>query len=187
MIDDGPSANTTRLLQILADKGVKANFDLVGSNCSSNPSAVTAINAAGHSILNHSQNHLTPASASTADLTADIVDCQTSIQNITGTAPTWYWPPYIALDSRHAAILSANNLTMCKLSTLVGSADYDTNVTAEEIKTRSISLASDGALLLFHEWRSESLDVLPEIIDTLRAQGFVFISYDEMDAYLDTK
>ncbi len=55
--DDGPTSNTTALLNTLNSAGVKATFFIWGSKVSSNPSAIQAMANAGHKIENHSHTH----------------------------------------------------------------------------------------------------------------------------------
>jgi len=187
MIDDGPSANTIRLLKVLKDADVKANFDLIGSNCEKNPELLLAIKADGHQILNHSYSHAQPATLTPAELTDDVVKCNTAMERIMGSQPHWYWPPYIAIDPRHEGILSTHGMEMANYSTLVGAGDYDESVSAETIRDDSIAKAEDGSLILFHEWRDATVDMMPAIIEGLRAKGAVFLTYDEMDKYLKSK
>ncbi len=187
MIDDGPSANTLRLLKVLADAGVKANFDLVGRNCEADPELVLAIRDAGHDILNHSYAHGVPANMSTEALSEDVAKGRQALKDITGEFPRFYWPPYIAIDPRHAVILDECALTMPITSTLVGASDYDMSVSAEQIRDLSISKAQDGSLILFHETRDETVDMMPAIIEGLKARGAVFLTYSEMHAYLKAK
>ncbi|MFA5258328.1 MAG: polysaccharide deacetylase family protein, partial [Opitutales bacterium] len=135
----------------------------------------------------HSFIHAQPATLSDAELTDDVVNGAAAIGKITGTEPKWYWPPYIALDPRLADILSTNGMQMANCSTLVGSMDYDTTVDAATIKRLTLEGVKDGSLLLFHEWRNETLDQMPSIIEELRKMGCVFLTYDEMDAYLKSR
>jgi peptidoglycan/xylan/chitin deacetylase (PgdA/CDA1 family) len=187
MFDDGPSANTDRLLSELASAGVKANFDLIGTNCEANPDKVKAIYNAGHEINNHGYQHLEPSTLTDAQLTSEIVDCETAVKNITGEAPKWFWPPDIALDSRQPGILSANGMGMCVVTTIDNASDHDTTVSEDTIKSVTIANAKDGSIVLLHEWRDASVDAVPYIIAQLRAKGCVFLRYDEIDAYLRAK
>ncbi|MBG6138729.1 polysaccharide deacetylase family protein [Longispora fulva] len=57
--DDGPDpVNTPRILDILKQNGVKATFCLVGFRARDHPELVRRIAAEGHSLCNHSWQHL---------------------------------------------------------------------------------------------------------------------------------
>ncbi len=58
--DDGPDpVNTPKILDLLRDTGVKATFCLVGFRARDNPDLVRRIAAEGHTLCNHSWQHLT--------------------------------------------------------------------------------------------------------------------------------
>jgi len=56
--DDGPNSFFTgRVLDILAEKGVKATFMVVGKNVEKNPDLVKRMLAEGHGLANHTYSH----------------------------------------------------------------------------------------------------------------------------------
>ena len=58
--DDGPDpVNTPKILDLLRDSGVKATFCLVGFRARDHPDLVRRIAADGHTLCNHSWQHLT--------------------------------------------------------------------------------------------------------------------------------
>lgn len=56
--DDGPSANTVRLLDILAEKGVKATFFVTGYRCENADEILARMAAEGHTIGLHTYSHV---------------------------------------------------------------------------------------------------------------------------------
>ncbi|NJC64877.1 polysaccharide deacetylase family protein [Planosporangium flavigriseum] len=57
--DDGPDPkNTNDLLDLLRDQGVKATFCVVGSRAKAHPAVIRRIVAEGHTLCNHSWQHL---------------------------------------------------------------------------------------------------------------------------------
>ena len=56
-IDDGPSADTEEILNLLRSYNVRALFFLIGSQAEQRPKDVKRIFDAGHIIGNHTQNH----------------------------------------------------------------------------------------------------------------------------------
>ncbi len=55
--DDGPSENTEKILNKLAELDVNATFFLIGSEIEKNPGAAKAIIESGHQVGNHSYSH----------------------------------------------------------------------------------------------------------------------------------
>ncbi len=56
--DDGPSIYTPQVLDILKKNGIKATFFMVGRHVEERPDLVREVKAAGHSIGNHSYDHV---------------------------------------------------------------------------------------------------------------------------------
>ena len=57
--DDGPIPEVTpKVLAILDKYGIKATFFMVGENIDKHPEVFAQVLAAGHSIGNHTYNHL---------------------------------------------------------------------------------------------------------------------------------
>jgi len=58
LFDDGPNPLITpRLLEILQNKGVSANFFLIGMRVEQSPKIVKQVIEAGHEIGNHTYTH----------------------------------------------------------------------------------------------------------------------------------
>nr|HBK45052.1 polysaccharide deacetylase family protein [Xanthomonadaceae bacterium] len=91
-IDDGPSADTPALLDLLDRHQATATFFLVGERAARQPERVREILRRGHDIGNHSHTHpqawfwaLGPRR-----MAAEIGDAQQALAAIAGRAPRWY-------------------------------------------------------------------------------------------------
>ena len=91
-IDDGPSAQTLEILDLLDRHRARATFFLVGDRAAARPDLVREIVRRGHALGNHSRSHpqawfwaLGPRR-----MRDQIVGCQQQLQAITGTAPRWF-------------------------------------------------------------------------------------------------
>ena len=91
-IDDGPSADTRAILDLLDARGTKATFFLVGERALQRPDEVRELLRRGHGIGNHSATH--PAkwfwALGPARLRREIGDTQRILADITGEAPRWF-------------------------------------------------------------------------------------------------
>jgi GH35 family endo-1,4-beta-xylanase/peptidoglycan/xylan/chitin deacetylase (PgdA/CDA1 family) len=181
VFDDGPvSANAEPLLAVLAQENVHVTFSLVGDRVAENPAMAKTIAAAGHELANHSQTHAHPRELSDAALDREVADAQRRITAAAGVAPRWYWPPFIEIDDRVRAAVQRAGIVLYATSRLVVSKDYDRNVGAAEILRLATTNVSDGAVILFHEWREETRQQLPAILAELRKQGCEFLTFSQL-------
>ncbi len=185
IFDDGPvAASATRLAEILAKENVHVTFGAVAQKVQADPTTAKRLLAAGHELANHSWSHQAPGKIDDTALEHEILGGQKAIAEATGFAPKWYWPPFLAVNDRVLALTAKAGLTVYKPLHLVASKDYDTTVTAEQIRQRSVEGVTDGTVILFHEWRAETAEQLPAILATLKQQGCVFLTFSELAAYL---
>lgn len=187
IFDDGPKADMApAYLEVFKAKGVHATFGAVVDNVQADAALARRILAEGHELANHSFSHKHPASLSDAELEHEIIVAQQTMTKVTGVTAKWYWPPFLEQDDRVRAFVAKAGLKIYNPRHLVVSKDYDTSVSAEELHKRAVTDVTDGTVILFHEWRKETLRELPAIIDELRAEGCEFVTFSQLDAHLSS-
>jgi peptidoglycan/xylan/chitin deacetylase (PgdA/CDA1 family) len=91
-IDDGPSADTAAILDLLDAHAAKATFFVVGERAQARPEAVREIVRRGHTLGNHSATH--PSAWFWAlgprRMAAEIERTQAILRDIAGNAPRWF-------------------------------------------------------------------------------------------------
>lgn len=185
VFDDGPEPQHGPALQaLLAREGVKATFAHVGRNVQRHPAVTRAARDAGHEIVNHSYSHARIAELDAAGVQAEVSQGLAAIEAVLGARPRWYWPPYLAVDDRLRASLQQADLPLYEPHHLADSKDWDRSLDGAEIRRRATTDVRDGSVILFHEWRPETLEQLPEILSELRRQGCVFLTFSELRAAL---
>ncbi len=93
--DDGPNpACTPRLLDILAQHGVRATFFLIGSFAQQQPDLVRRTLADGHLIGNHSWSHPNLAVTSTHRIHEELTRTCDTLQQISGVPIRFFRPPF---------------------------------------------------------------------------------------------
>jgi len=87
---DGPSEYTSKILDILKDKNIKANFFLIGKNVKKFPRIAKRIVDNGHVIGNHTYSHLHLDKLSTRKIFREIFKAEDVILEHTGVKSKFF-------------------------------------------------------------------------------------------------
>jgi peptidoglycan/xylan/chitin deacetylase (PgdA/CDA1 family) len=176
--DDGPTPDhTPRVLEILREKGVKATFFLIASRAEKERGLVRRMCAEGHCIGNHTYTH--PALfcfLSPSRLREEISKGEEVIRDICGSSPRLFRSP---VGLRHPLLdLYLKRAGIEYISWRLRA--FDTRVQKPEVITKRIlGKVTPGDIILLHDNSNAGvrvmLDVLPDLIDKLKARGFDFV------------
>ena len=181
VIDDGPvPEHAQAFLDLLAEQDLHVTFAYVAQTAKAHPEVARTVLAAGHEIANHSFSHQHPDPLDDAALTREIVEGQRVLTEVFGIAPRWYWPPFLETDDRMPALFAKAGLARYVPRNFVSSDDWNREVGADEIERRATTNVTDGTVLLFHEWREETLERMPAILAELKRQGCEFHTFSEL-------
>lgn len=180
-IDDGPSADTMALLDLLDAHGARATFFLVGERARARPEAVREIARRGHGIGNHSASHpqawfwaLGPRR-----MAAEIARAQDALREIVGTAPHWF----------RAVVGMANPFVSAPLRRLGlarvawSARGYDgVGAAPARVVARIARELSPGAIVLLHEGgaATRSVETLRLLLERMRAEGWGTVLPEEL-------
>src|SRR5882762_7277489 len=103
--DDGPGADTARLLGMLATANVRATFFLIGEEAANYPDMVRAELAQGEEVGNHSWNHPQLTHLDDAQVSAQETRTAAELSSIDGQTPTLFRPPYGDVNARVSEVL----------------------------------------------------------------------------------
>lgn len=188
--DDGPDPRYTPIiLDILAEKGAKATFFVVGKNAVAYPQLLKRIIAEGHDIGSHTYSHADLLDDPDASVEIELNGTQRVLESVLGRHTKFFRPPYA---SRHLlqepgaphVIEKAAALGYLTVSAAVDPFDWS-GPTSGQISQRIIDQAKDeaGQVILLHDSggnRQPTIEALPTIIDTLKAEGFEFVPLHRM-------
>ncbi|SDZ25260.1 Peptidoglycan/xylan/chitin deacetylase, PgdA/CDA1 family [Evansella caseinilytica] len=166
--DDGPSLITEQILDVLRQKNARAIFFMVGTQIESYPSLAQRAAAEGHFIGNHSYSHPYFTELSMEEQEAEIVYTSELIKNVTGIVPQHFRPPYGAFNEATLELCRKHHLQLVMWN--ADPKDYMFNTRKVLLKTIKPLLFS-RAILLLHDLKRPSAEVLPNIIDTIRERG----------------
>ena len=179
--DDGPYDNTTAaVLDILKEKGVHATFFL-----RHRPDHVAEIRREireGHTIANHSYSHKIKAVyESDESCIKEIRDQQAWLTETVGVTPQIYRfpggsPTAGADKATIAAALAADGLGYVDWNCATGDG-MPGELTAAKAYRNAVSTVGDQKIvvMLMHDYSTATLAALPDIIDTLKAQGYLMM------------
>ena len=92
--DDGPDPEHTPLmLDVLARRGVKATFFIVGERAEKSPALLRRILSEGHALASHTQTHRELPTLTRAEMEWELGTCRKLIQDLTGADTTLMRPP----------------------------------------------------------------------------------------------
>jgi peptidoglycan-N-acetylglucosamine deacetylase len=93
--DDGPNpAWTPKLLDVLAEHGIKATFFMLGSRAQAQPALVRRMVEAGHLIGNHSWSHPNLAYTAAAKVRQELTQTKDVLEQIAGKPVRYFRPPF---------------------------------------------------------------------------------------------
>ena len=169
--DDGPVPEVTpRLLDILREKDVPATFFMVGENAERYPDLVRRVLAEGHRIGNHTYNHLRGTKYSVIEYIANVVKADKVLNDT-----RLFRPPYGRLTADEKSTLLAQGYTIFLWDVLTH--DYNAKYSPEKMLKIVQRYTRNGSIINFHDSvksGERTLAVVPQVIDWLRGQGYVF-------------
>lgn len=183
-IDDGPSADTAALLDLLDAHGAKATFFVVGERAQARTDDVHEIIRRGHGIGNHSATHpqawfwaLGPGRMAT-----EIERTQQILQAITGQAPHWF----------RAVVGMANPFVAAPLKKLGlarvawNARGFDGVATApQRVVSRIEASLAPGAIVLLHEGAPDgrNLETIGLLLQRLDALGYRTVLPEQLEVH----
>lgn len=174
--DDGPSAaNTTRLLDGLKARGVHATFFMVGEMVKNNPAIVKRAWQEGHQICNHTYSHAILTSISDSAIKSEISKTDSALDKAIGYDLNYSLrPPGGGYSDR---VLKAVGVPCYYWS--VDTRDWESR-NATSAYNQFIKAARNGSIVLMHDLYGTSVTAALNAIDTLKAQGYEFVTLNEL-------
>ena len=192
--DDGPSSITPRILDILKQENIKATFFVLGSNVKKKPELVKRIYDEGHFIANHGYSHVYSQIYSSPQSVLDEYNsCNEEVRKAIGeneyNSHLFRFPggiaggPYADLKQQANDLLMQNDILHVDWNALNG--DGETNNLSIDFEIQRLNETTENKnsiVILMHDspLKSVTADALPQIIQTLRNQGYEFKNFYEI-------
>ena len=176
--DDGPNTVITpQVLDLLEEYGALGSFFLIAQNITpESAEVVRRAKAMGCDIENHTLTHPFMDKMSVEEIRKEVDACTEKIVEITGEAPKFFRPPFIAVNREMYDTIDMTFI--CGM----GCEDWVPTVTAEERAERVLANAADGQIVLLHDmqWNQNTVDALKIILPELKKRGYEFVTVSQI-------
>ena len=173
--DDGPHGiYTQQLLDGLEERNVHASFFLLGENINGNEELIRRMEEAGHLIGNHTYRHIQLTTANEKEACEYVNQTNDMIAEITGVAPMYLRPPYGDWNDDLDCLVDMSTVFWS-----VDSLDWKLQ-SSPQIVSRVIKKTGNADIILMHDIYPYSVEAALEIVDRLQAEGYVFVTVDEL-------
>jgi peptidoglycan/xylan/chitin deacetylase (PgdA/CDA1 family) len=186
--DDGPSAATPAILDMLGRHGAAATFFVNGWAVEARPEVTRRAAAEGHEVGNHTFDHIDVQGERDDDVVRDqLTRTSDLVEDVAGARPRLVRPPFGKDVCRTARIGRDVGLRPCVLwSTMVW--DWDPATTAAWMVERALAEATPGSILLFHDGmppgietpREPTVAAVAELVPALLGRGFELVTVSEL-------
>lgn len=164
--DDGPHETITPfVLDLLKQYNAKGTFFCIGKNVIEHPDIYQRILDEGHSIGNHTHNHLNGWKTGTKDYMENVALAKQFIDS------KYFRPPYGKIKPMQAKQLKQLGYHIVMWSLL--SADFDTEITPERCLENVVFNIKPGDIVVFHDSEkaySRMSYALPRVLEHCKKQ-----------------
>ncbi|GEC79677.1 polysaccharide deacetylase family protein [Flavobacterium aquatile] len=178
--DDGPTPEITNwTLNQLKDYNAKATFFCIGDNVRKYPEIFKKVITDGHSIGNHTYNHLNGWKTSTHDYVKNTKLYETEHCKLSTEHCQLFRPPYGKIKPSQSKILRKLGYKIIMWDVI--SYDFDQTISKEQCLENVLKNVKSGSIIVFHDSKKafQNLEyVLPRTLEFLNERGFVFEKLD---------
>lgn len=174
--DDGPTPDITQwVLKQLALYEARATFFVIGNNVARHPEIFNQVIAAGHSIGNHTYNHVNGWKTSFEEYREDAMEAERSIRTHypAFSRKKLFRPPYGKISRKQAAALREDGYQLIMWDVL--SADFDTAITPQQCLDNVLKNVRSGSIVIFHDSVKAFPNLeytLPRVLEFLKKEGY---------------
>ena len=173
--DDGPRRETTeQLLDGLLERNAKATFFVIGKQIAGNEDLVERMQAEGHQVGSHTWSHVRLTGLAADALQQEVGRTEAALEEVPEQGSYWLRPPYGAVDAADKVLIQT---PMIKWS--IDPRDWEKLDTAK-VTAAVLEAAAPNQIILLHDIYPTSVDAALEIVDTLQAEGYRFVTVEEL-------
>lgn len=175
--DDGPNPRTSKILDILKSKGVKATFFVVGQMAEANPDMLKRMASDGHELELHTYSHRNLQRIPDIEIEKELIANAAVIRDITGKSAHFFRPPG-GHPNNDLGSTGGRYGYRSVFWTINCSKNEGTK--RDNIVNQVSSKVTPGCIILMHNVEDVTVQALPKVIDALRAKGYKLVTLSEM-------
>ena len=168
--DDGPHPEITLwIMEQLYQWQAKATFFVIGENVAKCSSLMRDTYKAGHTIANHTYNHLNGWTTSANKYQKNIELCDEIIYTLSDSIPSLFRPPYGRITSKQCSNLKQKDIVMW--SHLAW--DFDKKLSPSQ-SIKALEKAKPGSIIVFHDSEKAEKNlkaILPTLLKVYNDRG----------------
>jgi len=192
--DDGPDpAWTPKILDILKRKNVKGTFFMIGSEAQENVGIMQRAVREGHEIGNHTYTHPDISEISPRQMQLELNLTERLFASKLGLQPLYFRPPYDIdeepdTDDQAEPAYRTQQMGYTIIGNKIDTDDWNerprktpkeiTDSVLTQLQEMKTKPQFQGSIVLLHDGggnRQPTIDALPMLIDSLRAQGYELV------------
>jgi len=180
-----PVDGCERILDVLAERRVRATFFVQGKWARAHPSTARRIGDEGHLVGSHSYHHVQASWMTPAGLRRDLIRARQTVEEHTGVDPfPWFRLPYGdgSDDKKVRSVLAAEGWRHVPWN--VDPADWSPETTpvllVERVVEEAVALRDEPAVVLTHSWPLVTGTALGDVIAALRHRNATFLTVDAL-------
>lgn len=171
--DDGPSAYTKELLDILEANNANATFFVIGTRIDKHSDVIKEMIDDGHQIGSHGVSHSSFTKLTNEQLINELLTTKEKLANY-NVAQTIVRPPYGSVNSSVKDVVDYP-LIMWSVDTR----DWE-HRNIEEGTRIIIENIEDGSIILMHDLYKSTIETIREVLPILSDLGYEFVTVSEL-------
>jgi len=176
--DDGPTPEITPwVLEQLQTYNAKATFFCIGNNIEKYPEILKTVIADGHSVGNHTFNHLKGWKYKSKTYVDDVLKCEALLPKTNSSNLKLFRPPYGKFKTKQSKQLQKLGYKIVLWDVL--SFDWDAKISESQCFNTIINVSKKGSIIVMHDSLKASQNlkaVLPKVLKYYSELGFTFKS-----------
>ncbi len=170
---------TASILDTLSEKQVRAVFFVTMDYVKREPELVQRMIEEGHTVGNHTTHHPNMTTLSLEEAREEVQELHEYVKEQFGYEMSLFRAPEGAISEQSMALLSTMGYHNVLWSFAYADWDPKKQMNPSEALQRVCDRAHPGAIYLLHAVSQTNAEILGQMIDTVRSQGFEFGSLEE--------